>query len=87
MERRNSGMVTADASPRIRSRPRKRPQLSIPCFDGDDAMKGLRCVAADLREGNARRMIYIIKDTAKKPDYVASRSFSLRFLTLIFPSA
>jgi NADH-quinone oxidoreductase subunit I len=40
-------------------------------FDGDDAMKGLRCVACQICEKECPpQCIYIIKDTVKKPDYV-----------------
>ena len=40
-------------------------------FDGDDAMKGLRCVACQICEKECPpKCIYIIKDTVKKPDYV-----------------
>jgi NADH-quinone oxidoreductase subunit I len=40
-------------------------------YDGDDAMKGLRCVACQICEKECPpKCIYIIKDAAKKPDYV-----------------
>ncbi len=40
-------------------------------FDGDDAMKGLRCVACQICEKECPpKCIYIIKDTVKKPDYI-----------------
>jgi NADH-quinone oxidoreductase subunit I len=40
-------------------------------FDGDDAMKGLRCVACQICEKECPpKCIYIIKDTVKKPDYM-----------------
>src|SRR3984957_12211342 len=40
-------------------------------FDGDDAMKGLRCVACQICEKECPpKCIYIIKDTVKKPDYL-----------------
>lgn len=39
-------------------------------FDGNDAMKGLRCVACQICEKECPpKCIYIIKDTVKKPDY------------------
>src|SRR6266478_8046518 len=45
-------------------------------FDGDDAMKGLRCVACQICEKECPpQCIYIIKDTAKKPDYVGKLQF------------
>src|SRR3984885_9523691 len=40
-------------------------------FDGDDAMKGLRCVACQICEKECPpKCIYIVKDTVKKPDYI-----------------
>ncbi len=40
-------------------------------FDGDDAMRGLRCVACQICEKECPpKCIYIIKDTVKKPDYM-----------------
>src|SRR6202789_765449 len=40
-------------------------------FDGDDAMKGLRCVACQICEKECPpQCIFIVKDTVKKPDYV-----------------
>src|ERR1700722_2189969 len=40
-------------------------------FDGDDPMKGLRCVACQICEKECPpKCIYIIKDTVKKPDYI-----------------
>lgn len=45
-------------------------------FDGDDAMKGLRCVACQICEKECPpKCIYIIKDTAKKPDYMGKMQF------------
>lgn len=45
-------------------------------FDGDDAMKGLRCVACQICEKECPpQCIYIIKDTVKKPDYVGKPQF------------
>ena len=40
-------------------------------FDGNDAEKGLRCVACQICEKECPpKCIYIIKDTVKKPDYL-----------------
>ena len=40
-------------------------------FDGDDPMAGLRCVACLICEKECPpQCIYIVKDTAKKPDYM-----------------
>ena len=40
-------------------------------FDGDDPMKGLRCVACQICEKECPpKCIYIIKDSVKKPDYI-----------------
>jgi len=40
-------------------------------FDGDDAMKGLRCVACQICEKECPpQCIFIVKDTVKKPDYI-----------------
>jgi NADH-quinone oxidoreductase subunit I len=40
-------------------------------FDGNDAEKGLRCVACQICEKECPpKCIYIIKDTVKKPDYM-----------------
>src|SRR5215469_8703155 len=45
-------------------------------FDGDDAMKGLRCVACQICEKECPpKCIYIIKDTVKKPDYIGKLQF------------
>jgi NADH-quinone oxidoreductase subunit I len=45
-------------------------------YDGDDAMKGLRCVACQICEKECPpKCIYIIKDTAKKPDYLGKPQF------------
>jgi len=40
-------------------------------YDGDDAAKGLRCVACQICETECPpQCIYIVKDTVKKPDHV-----------------
>src|SRR5713226_2344374 len=40
-------------------------------YDGQDAAKGLRCVACQICEKECPpKCIYIVKDTVKKPDYV-----------------
>jgi NADH-quinone oxidoreductase subunit I len=45
-------------------------------FDGDDPMKGLRCVACQICEKECPpQCIYIIKDTVKKPDYIGKLQF------------
>ncbi len=45
-------------------------------FDGTDPMAGLRCVACQICEKECPpQCIYIIKDTAKKPDYVGKLQF------------
>ena len=45
-------------------------------YDGDDWQKGLRCVACQICEKECPpKCIYIIKDTAKKPDYIGKLQF------------
>jgi NADH-quinone oxidoreductase subunit I len=45
-------------------------------FDGNDPMQGLRCVACQICEKECPpQCIYIVKDTAKKPDYVGKLQF------------
>ena len=45
-------------------------------FDGNDAMAGLRCVACQICEKECPpQCIYIIKDTAKKPDHTGKLQF------------
>src|SRR5580692_1546996 len=45
-------------------------------FDGNDPMAGLRCVACQICEKECPpQCIYIIKDAAKKPDYVGKLQF------------
>src|SRR6266403_284387 len=44
--------------------------------DGGDAKMGLRCVACQICEKECPpQCIYIVKDTAKKPDYVGKPQF------------
>src|SRR5215470_375672 len=45
-------------------------------YDGDDWQKGLRCVACQICEKECPpKCIYIVKDTAKKPDYIGKLQF------------
>ena len=45
-------------------------------YDGEDAAKGLRCVACQICEKECPpQCIYIIKDTVKKPDYIGKMQF------------
>src|SRR5436190_3365899 len=45
-------------------------------FDGTDPAKGLRCVACQICEKECPpQCIFIIKDTAKKPDYIGKLQF------------
>jgi NADH-quinone oxidoreductase subunit I len=45
-------------------------------FDGADWQKGLRCVACQICEKECPpKCIYIVKDTAKKPDYIGKLQF------------
>jgi NADH-quinone oxidoreductase subunit I len=45
-------------------------------YDGDDAMRGLRCTACTICEQECPpQCIYIVKDTAKKPDYLGKMQF------------
>ncbi len=53
--------------------PQKEATRNFPflVYDGVDAQKGLRCVACQICEKECPpQCIYIVKDTAKKPDYV-----------------
>jgi len=45
-------------------------------YDGNDPMAGLRCVACQICEKECPpQCIYIIKDSAKKPDYMGKMQF------------
>jgi NADH-quinone oxidoreductase subunit I len=51
--------------------------------DGDDAVTGLRCVACQICEKECPpRCIYIVKDTAKKADYVGKMQFQPRVFNI-----
>ena len=48
-------------------------------YDGEDAAPGLRCVACQICEKECPpQCIYIVKDTAKKPDYLGKMQFQPR---------
>jgi NADH-quinone oxidoreductase subunit I len=48
-------------------------------YDGEDPMKGLRCVACQICEKECPpKCIYIVKDTTKKPDYMGKMQFQPR---------
>jgi NADH-quinone oxidoreductase subunit I len=45
-------------------------------YDGDDWQKGLRCVACQICEKECPpKCIFIVKDTARKPDYIGKLQF------------
>src|SRR6185295_7872958 len=51
-------------------------QFPFLVFDGDDSMKGLRCVACQICEKECPpKCIYIVKSKDKKPDYVGKAQF------------
>jgi NADH-quinone oxidoreductase subunit I len=53
--------------------PQKEATRNFPflVYDGEDAQKGLRCVACQICEKECPpQCIFIVKDTAKKPDYL-----------------
>lgn len=51
-------------------------QFPFLVFDGTDPMAGLRCVACQICEKECPpQCIYIVKDTAKKPDYTGKLQF------------
>jgi len=51
-------------------------QFPFLVFDGDDAMKGLRCVACQICEKECPpKCIFIVKSKDKKPDYVGKAQF------------
>jgi NADH-quinone oxidoreductase subunit I len=58
--------------------PQKQAARNFPflVYDGPDWQKGLRCVACQICEKECPpQCIYIIKDTAKKPDYIGKLQF------------
>jgi NADH-quinone oxidoreductase subunit I len=58
--------------------PQKEATRNFPflVYDGDDWQKGLRCVACQICEKECPpQCIFIVKDTAKKPDYVGKPQF------------
>ena len=58
--------------------PQKEATRNFPflVYDGEDWQKGLRCVACQICEKECPpKCIYIIKDTAKKPDYMGKLQF------------
>lgn len=58
--------------------PQKEAARNFPflVYDGDDWQKGLRCVACLICEKECPpQCIYIIKDTARKPDYTGKLQF------------
>jgi len=58
--------------------PQKEAARNFPflVFDGNDPMAGLRCVACQICEKECPpQCIYIVKDNAKKPDYVGKLQF------------
>jgi len=51
-------------------------QFPMLVFDTEDPMKGLRCVACQICEKECPpQCIYIVKDTARKPDYTGKLQF------------
>jgi len=58
--------------------PQKQAARNFPflVFDGDDAQRGLRCVACQICEKECPpKCIYIVKDVTKKPDYIGKLQF------------
>ena len=58
--------------------PQKEATRNFPflVYDGPDWQKGLRCVACQICEKECPpQCIYIVKDTAKKPDYIGKMQF------------
>jgi NADH-quinone oxidoreductase subunit I len=52
-------------------------------YDGEDPMKGLRCVACQICEKECPpQCIYIVKDDAKKPDYLGKLQFQPKVFTI-----
>ncbi|MEI6391937.1 MAG: 4Fe-4S dicluster domain-containing protein [Verrucomicrobiota bacterium] len=65
--------------------PQKEAARNFPflVFDGDDWQKGLRCVACQICEKECPpQCIYIVKDTAKKPDYAGKLQFQPRIFDI-----
>jgi NADH-quinone oxidoreductase subunit I len=61
--------------------PQKEAARNFPflVFDGSDPVQGLRCVACQICEKECPpKCIYIVKDTAKKPDYIGKLQFQPR---------
>jgi NADH-quinone oxidoreductase subunit I len=58
--------------------PQKEAARNFPflVYDGEDWQKGLRCVACQICEKECPpKCIFIVKDTAKKPDYIGKLQF------------
>ncbi|HEV2390810.1 MAG TPA: 4Fe-4S dicluster domain-containing protein [Verrucomicrobiae bacterium] len=58
--------------------PQKEAARNFPflVYDGSDWQKGLRCVACQICEKECPpKCIFIVKDTAKKPDYIGKLQF------------
>jgi NADH-quinone oxidoreductase subunit I len=58
--------------------PQKEATRNFPflVYDGNDWQKGLRCVACQICEKECPpQCIFIVKDTAKKPDYIGKLQF------------
>lgn len=58
--------------------PQKEAARNFPflVYDGQDWQKGLRCVACQICEKECPpKCIFIVKDTAKKPDYIGKLQF------------
>ena len=52
-------------------------------FDGNDPALGLRCVACQICEKECPpQCIYIVKDTAKKPDYMGKMQFQAKIFDI-----
>ena len=52
-------------------------------YDGDDPQQGLRCVACQICEKECPpQCIYIVKDTAKKPDHTGKLQFQPRIFDI-----
>jgi len=65
--------------------PQKENARSFPflVFDGDDPIKGLRCVACQICEKECPpQCIYIVKDALKKADYVGKLQFQPKVFDL-----